>query len=74
MPQALEGKCVVVTGSGRGLGAAYARAASSAGASVVVNDVDRDPIADVVSQIVAGGGEAVASPRTSRHGARRRRS
>ncbi len=59
MPQALEGKCVVVTGSGRGLGAAYVRAASSAGASVVVNDVDRDPIAEVVSQIVAGGGEAV---------------
>ena len=59
LQQALEGKCVVITGSGRGLGAAYARAASSAGAAVVVNDVDGDPVAEVVSEIVAGGGNAV---------------
>ena len=40
----LDGKCVVITGSGRGLGAAYARAAPSAvGAAVVVNDIDARP-------------------------------
>ena len=59
MQQALAGNCVVITGAGRGLGAAYARSASSAGAAVVVNDVDSQPVAEVVSQIKAGGGEAV---------------
>ena len=57
--EALEGKCVVITGSARGLGAAYARSASSAGAIVVVNDVDADPVAEVVSEIHATGGRAV---------------
>lgn len=57
--QALQGKCVVITGSGRGLGAAYARFASVGGAAVVVNDIDSEPVADVVSEIRAGGGEAV---------------
>ena len=55
----LQGKCVVITGSGRGLGAAYARSASSAGAAVVVNDIDEEPVDDVVAEIRAGGGEAV---------------
>ncbi|MCZ9344214.1 SDR family NAD(P)-dependent oxidoreductase, partial [Streptomyces sp. TRM76130] len=36
----LSGKVAVVTGSGRGLGLAYARALAAHGASVVVNDVD----------------------------------
>ena len=35
--KALQRKCVVITGSGRGLGAAYARSAAVGGAAVVVN-------------------------------------
>ena len=38
----LEGKAAVVTGSGRGIGRAYARALAQAGCAVVVNDVDAD--------------------------------
>jgi len=55
----LAGRAVVVTGAGRGLGAAYARAIAAAGAAVVVNDVDADEAAGVVEQIPAAGGRAV---------------
>ncbi|MEV8441370.1 SDR family oxidoreductase [Actinosynnema sp. NPDC051121] len=54
----LDGKAVIVTGAGRGLGEAYARHAAASGARVVVNDVERAD--DVVASIVAAGGEAVA--------------
>ncbi|WP_020666507.1 SDR family NAD(P)-dependent oxidoreductase [Amycolatopsis nigrescens] len=57
----LEGKAVVVTGAGRGLGRAYAMHAAAAGAAVVVNDIDAEPAEDVVSAILAAGGQAVAS-------------
>jgi NAD(P)-dependent dehydrogenase (short-subunit alcohol dehydrogenase family) len=36
----LTGKVAVVTGSGRGLGLAYAKELAARGAAVVVNDVD----------------------------------
>jgi 3-oxoacyl-[acyl-carrier protein] reductase len=35
----VDGKTVVVTGGGRGIGRAIARAAAAAGANVVVNDL-----------------------------------
>lgn len=54
----LDGKAVIVTGAGRGLGEAYARHAAAAGARVVVNDVEGAP--SVVASIVDAGGEAVA--------------
>jgi NAD(P)-dependent dehydrogenase (short-subunit alcohol dehydrogenase family) len=65
-----DGRVAVVTGAGRGLGAAYARELAARGASVVVHDagVDRageggDPaVADaVVAEIRAAGGTAIPS-------------
>ncbi len=56
----LTGKVAVVTGSGRGLGRAYARSLAAAGAGVVVNDVDAAAAQETVDAIVADGGAAVA--------------
>lgn len=52
-------RVAIVTGSGRGLGLAYARELARRGARVVVNDLrDAQPVVD---EIVAAGGEAVVS-------------
>jgi NAD(P)-dependent dehydrogenase (short-subunit alcohol dehydrogenase family) len=69
--QHLEGKSIVVTGGGRGIGRAVALAAAESGAKVVVADyggaVDRNQAGtseaadDVVAEIKAAGGEAVAA-------------
>ncbi|WP_431910069.1 SDR family NAD(P)-dependent oxidoreductase [Micromonospora carbonacea] len=56
----LDGRVAIVTGSGRGLGLAYARELARRGASVVVNDVDAGAAADAVAAIEASGGRAVA--------------
>jgi len=56
----LNGKVVVVTGSGQGLGSAYAQALAAAGARVVVNDVNAEAAQATVEQIAAAGGTAVA--------------
>ena len=56
----LEGKVAIVTGSGRGLGLAYAQELARQGASVVVNDVDEQVAADAVAAIEAEGGNAIA--------------
>ena len=56
----IEGQVVVVTGSGRGLGRAYALAMAAEGAKVVVNDRDREPAEAVVNEITASGGTATA--------------
>jgi NAD(P)-dependent dehydrogenase (short-subunit alcohol dehydrogenase family) len=59
-PLSLEGKAAVVTGSGRGLGRAYAQALAAAGAALVVNDLDSDAAAETVALIEGAGGRAVA--------------
>ena len=56
----LQGTVAIVTGSGRGLGRAYAHGLAAAGAAVVVNDLDGDVAKDTVDSIVSKGGQAVA--------------
>ena len=56
----LSNKVAVVTGSGQGLGLAYARDLAGHGASVVVNDVNREAADQAVDSIVSAGGRAVA--------------
>src|ERR1700760_4822828 len=54
-------KVLLVTGAGRGIGAAVARAAGKAGYRVVVNySRSKDAAEAVVRDIAEGGGEAVA--------------
>jgi NAD(P)-dependent dehydrogenase (short-subunit alcohol dehydrogenase family) len=60
----LDGKAVVVTGAGRGLGEAFARQLALAGAMVVVNDVDGEAARQVADAIRAAGHPAVASTHT----------
>jgi len=66
----LEGKSVVVTGAGGGIGRDFALAMAAAGARVVVNDLgtsvrgegkDAGPAQKVVDEIKAQGGIAVAN-------------
>ncbi|PIF73710.1 NAD(P)-dependent dehydrogenase (short-subunit alcohol dehydrogenase family) [Variovorax sp. 54] len=57
----LQGKAVVVTGAGQGLGAAYARLAAAQGARVLVNDIDAAAAQAVVQGIEAAGGQAAAN-------------
>ncbi|NUR24287.1 MAG: SDR family oxidoreductase [Catenulispora sp.] len=71
MPGICDGRVAVVTGAGRGLGRAHALEFARQGAKVVVNDLGvgldgrggdsgSDPARQVVAEIVAAGGEAVA--------------
>jgi NAD(P)-dependent dehydrogenase (short-subunit alcohol dehydrogenase family) len=55
----LDGKAVIVTGAGRGLGRAFAMDAAEQGASVVVNDIDADAAEKVAVEIAESGGLAV---------------
>lgn len=66
----LEGKVIVVTGSGRGIGRAMAMMMAKAGASIVVNDLGvsvggesegANPAEDVVREITEAGGQAIAN-------------
>src|SRR6266545_5104833 len=70
MPGRLEGRTAVVTGSGRGIGRGVAMLLAAEGANVVVNDPgvnldgsgsDEGPAAQVVAEIKAKSGNAVAN-------------
>lgn len=54
----LQGRRVLITGSGRGIGRALALAFARAGSEVVVSDKDRDAAAAVAAEIQASGGRA----------------
>ena len=65
-----DGRVAVVTGAGRGIGRGHALLLAELGAKVVVNDlggskegfgIDPGPARDVVAEIVAAGGEAIAN-------------
>lgn len=53
-PRSLHGKVVVITGGGRGIGAATARALVAKGAKVAIGDVDPDTAQRTASEL--GGG------------------
>jgi NAD(P)-dependent dehydrogenase (short-subunit alcohol dehydrogenase family) len=55
----LEGRRILITGAGSGLGAAYADAAAAAGAAVLVNDIDEALASETANRIQAAGGHAV---------------
>jgi NAD(P)-dependent dehydrogenase (short-subunit alcohol dehydrogenase family) len=70
MAKLCEGRVCIVTGAGRGIGREYSLMLAEHGAKVVVNDVGGEidgegrstgPAHDVVEEIVAAGGEAVAN-------------
>ena len=70
MSRLCEGKVVIVTGAGRGIGRGHALEFARQGARVVVNDLGADvdgtgsstgPAGEVVEEIRAAGGEAIAN-------------
>jgi NAD(P)-dependent dehydrogenase (short-subunit alcohol dehydrogenase family) len=70
MPNTLRDRVAIITGAGRGIGREHALLFASEGAKVVVNDLgggtdgtgaDTSPAQQVVDEIKAAGGEAVAN-------------
>jgi NAD(P)-dependent dehydrogenase (short-subunit alcohol dehydrogenase family) len=70
MSKLCEGRVAVITGAGRGIGREYALALAHHGAKIVVNDLgaardgegaDASPAHEVVEEIKAFGGEAIAN-------------
>jgi 3-oxoacyl-[acyl-carrier protein] reductase len=58
----LDGKIAILTGSGRGIGAAAAKLFAAHGASVVVSDLDPVPAEETASAIRSAGGQVLVVP------------
>jgi NAD(P)-dependent dehydrogenase (short-subunit alcohol dehydrogenase family) len=58
----LDGRVAVVVGASRGIGAAVARAFSSAGADVALAARDKSALDDLAAELTAAGGRALAVP------------
>jgi len=56
----LDGKVAIITGSGRGIGAATAHLFAQHGAKVVVTDIDPNPANNTLAEIRSAGGEGIA--------------
>jgi NAD(P)-dependent dehydrogenase (short-subunit alcohol dehydrogenase family) len=57
----VSGRSAIVTGAGSGIGRAIALRLAESGAAVIVNDLDGDHAASVISEITDAGGRAEAS-------------
>jgi 3-oxoacyl-[acyl-carrier protein] reductase len=55
----VEGKTAIVTGSGRGIGAATAKLLAQHGARLIISDLDEQPATETAEAIQVAGGEAV---------------
>lgn len=60
--QLLHDQVAIITGSGRGIGAAAAQLFAEHGAKVVVSDRDAEPTEAMVAAITEAGGEAIGVP------------
>lgn len=58
----LDGKVAILTGSGRGIGAATAKLLAQQGASVVISDLDPAPAEETASAIRSAGSQALVVP------------
>ena len=63
MQTALAGQIALVTGSGKGIGAAIARKLAGLGATTVVSGRTRSHLEQVAAEITAAGGKAVVAER-----------
>ena len=61
MSKMCQGRTVIITGAGGGLGRTYALALGEAGANVVVNDINAETAKETVDQIKAAGGQAIVN-------------
>lgn len=60
MSSLMQGQVAVITGAGRGIGAAAGALFAAHGAKVVLTDIDAGPVSDVAAEIRLSGGEAIA--------------
>ncbi|HEY1352515.1 MAG TPA: SDR family oxidoreductase [Ktedonobacteraceae bacterium] len=58
----LDGKVAILTGSGRGIGAATAKLFAEHGAATVVSDLDATPAEETAAAIQSAGGQALVVP------------